>query len=313
MQICPAQQGENQAGSTDSQKKHFTISGDGTHSALDLIAQETNLSRQALKRYASYGAIWLKASSNQKPQRLRRLKKILNSEQSLDVYYHPNLLDQTIIPATLVEDMQSYSVWLKPRGMLSQGSKWADHTALYRWVEMHYQPKKNQPRQCWIVHRLDRATCGLMVLAHSKTLANQLTNMFELKQVQKTYLAVVHGLFPDTPQTIHIDIDQKSAVSHIRLLKHVSAPSLPTPASLVEVNIETGRKHQIRKHLTSIGFPIVGDRLHGCSEKDRVFATQPDLQLTAYKLEFECPLEHVRRCYELPHNQQHLLVSKEHA
>ena len=284
------------------ERQHFQIHGDGLHSGLDLLAQKTGLNKQDLKRYAIQGAIWLTRSQNAKPVRLRRLKKPLTQKQRLDFYYQPGLLNTEPPPATLIDDLNAYSVWLKPRGMLSQGSKWADHTALYRWVEQHYQPD-GQSRQCWIVHRLDRATQGLMLLAHNKTTARQLTQQFEHRQTHKTYLALVWGQFPNQPQTITQPLDGKNAISHIQLLDTTGSD----PISRVQIDIETGRKHQIRRHLAGLGFPVVGDRLYGDTQRDSQLMAYPDLQLTAYKLGFTCPLTQQPRQYQLTPDQLGLI------
>ena len=283
-------------------KQHFTLQGDSQTTALELLHAETAITKQQLKQFAAYGAIWLKPSSKQKPQRLRRLKKIVGSEQTLDFYYNPELLNQEVTAPTLIDDQQQYSVWLKPRGMLSQGSKWADHTALYRWVELNYQPS-NQVRQCWIVHRLDRATCGLMLLAHSKSMAQKITALFESKQVRKTYKTMVWGQFPPDTQTITSTVDDKPATSHIQLIKYDKLQNI----SQVEVKIETGRKHQIRRHLSENGFPIIGDRLYGDSQQDQRFQPLPDLLLTAYQLSFECPISGTEKAYKLADHQLDLI------
>ncbi len=276
------------------------------------------ISKHTLKNYALKGAIWLtpfnpKTRKPQKAERLRRLKKTLNPNDQLDFYYHPTLLNSEPTPPTLIADFKQYSVWLKPRGMLSQGSKWADHTALYRWIEIHYQPN-HQSRSCWIVHRLDRATCGLMLVAHSKKMAHTLSQLFEQKQIQKCYQANVWGKFPSTTQTFTAPVQEKPAISHATRLScsDVKAPAQltsQTPVSRIKITIETGRKHQIRTHLSQAGYPIVGDRLYGGEQGELSLLKRgysgvknlpthlptPDLQLTAYQLDFECPITHIQQ------------------
>ncbi len=194
--------------------------------------------------------------------------------------------------------------------MLSQGSKWADHTALYRWIEMHYQPN-HQSRSCWIVHRLDRATCGLMLVAHSKKMAHTLSQLFEQKQIQKCYQANVWGKFPSTTQTFTAPVQEKPAISHATRLScsDVKAPTQltsQTPVSRIKITIETGRKHQIRTHLSQAGYPIVGDRLYGGGENLQRLSPTPDLQLTAYQLDFECPITHTQQHFCLSDTQLNL-------
>jgi len=283
---------------TPNDKEHFCIKNDLEQTALTLLFNSTGLAKQALKQYAQQGAVWVTRNTKSKPERLRRLKKMLLPGQVLDFYYYPELLNaQPAIP-TLMADFTDYSVWLKPRGMLSQGSKWADHTALYRWVEQHYQPEINgqkQIRQAWIVHRLDRATQGLMLLAHSKKIAAKLSHYFETNQIHKSYQANVWGQYPKERQTIDLEIDGKTAISHIVQLNYDKKRNI----SRVHIDIETGRKHQIRCHLSETGFPIIGDRLYGNESQDKQFDCRPNLQLTAYKLSFNCPITGEAKMFKL--------------
>ena len=291
-------------------KQHFSLKCDVEQNALELLFEATGLEKNQLKRSAQQGAIWIQRQPKSKPERLRRLKKMVLPGQIIDFYYHPDLLNETPLTPILIMDCVDYSVWLKPRGMLSQGSKWADHTALYRWVEQHYQPVVNgqkQLRQAWIVHRLDRATQGLMLLAHSKKMAAKLSHYFETNQIHKSYQANVWGQFSDITQdgrkTIHNEIEGKPAISHVTPLNYDENRNL----SRVEIAIETGRKHQIRRHLSESGFPIIGDRLYGNETKDRFFSERPNLQLSAYKLSFNCPINGEPKSFKLNESQLDLI------
>jgi len=229
------------------------------------------------------GAVWL--TDNKGTHRLRRQSKKLNTGTSLHFYYDSEVLDEVVDDATLIADEGDYSVWYKPRGMLSQGSKWGDHCAIYRWVEQNLTPQ----RQAFIVHRLDRFASGLILIAHKKKMATSLANLFQEKSIKKQYKAIVHGSFPQETVTFTNDVDNKPAVSHVSLLQYDNV----TDKSLVQVEIETGRKHQIRIHLSGAGFPIVGDRLFGNDEGDE------DLQLTAFRLSFPSPIDGAEKIYEL--------------
>lgn len=287
--------------------QHFRHSIEKAHmTAIDALAQTCPLSKNELKACFQKGAVWLK-QGKQKSMRLRRIKKPLNPGDVIDLYYHPSVLHHTPPEPTLLLDRQAYSIWLKPRGMLSQGSKWGDHSALYRWVEMHYQPD-GQPRQAWMVHRLDRATAGLQILAHTKKMAQALSRLFENHEIEKLYQTVVHGEFPETPQTFTAPIDGKPAVTHARRLRFDAVNNL----SQLEIRIETGRKHQIRRHLSEAGFPVVGDRLYGDENQDGLLQREarPDLQLTALRLRFTCPLTHETVDLSLSPDQLDLLPMK---
>jgi tRNA pseudouridine32 synthase/23S rRNA pseudouridine746 synthase len=204
------------------------------------------------------------------------------------LYYDAKILAEIPSPPTLIADVGGYSVWRKPYGLRSQGSKWGDHCTVVRWVERHLHPE----RPAFTVHRLDRAATGLILVAHSRTMAAALSDLFRRRVVEKRYLALVAGDFSLQPSPVRAEqpIDEKEAVSEFSLLE-VSAGGA---RSLVDARIETGRKHQIRRHLAGLGHPVIGDRLYGAGDEDGV-----DLQLTAYQLAFHCPVNDEQVEYRL--------------
>ena len=229
------------------------------------------------------GCVWLERNQKQTfIQRLRRAKTPLDQGDALYFYYDESVLSAEPKPALLVADMDAYSIWNKPSGMLSQGSKWGDHCTVYRWAEVHLRPE----RVSFVVHRLDRAASGLIILAHNKTVATQFSRMFEQRELEKRYRVVVEGDFTSVSPTggkrltITEEIENKPAVSHVDLIAYNADENIST----LEVQIETGRKHQIRKHLSGIDFPVVGDRLYGSGNR------LDDLKLTAVSLKFICPV-----------------------
>src|SRR5271167_763468 len=127
-----------------------------------------------------------------------------------------------------------------------------------------------------IVHRLDRATSGLMVVAKNDEAHRRLAKQFSGREVHKTYIALVHGWPKQDRGTIQSAISRHSqrrtrmttrgfggreAVTHYVVRRKIDSPY--GKFALVELKIETGRTHQIRVHMSSLGHPVVGDALYG--------------------------------------------------
>ena len=263
---------------------HINIT-DGEKSAAGLLAKKSGLSITAVKQAMQKGAVWL--TSDRGTNRLRRAKKALSAGNQLHFYFNPDIL-QTQMPEPInVADEGDYSVWIKPRSVFSQGSKWGDHCTITRWIETH----DKQQRPAFIIHRLDKAATGLMLIGHARKTTNLFAIMFAKRQIHKTYQAIVTGHFVESGETVSFndDIDGKTALTQARLIEYDQGNN----RSLLEVTIETGRKHQIRKHLSKAGHAIVGDRLYGGGD-------DLDLQLAAVSLGFQCPLSDLQKAYELP-------------
>ena len=254
---------------------------------VELLHASTELSKQALKLAMQNGAVWL--TRGRKTQRLRRAKRILQLGDIVDLYYDEAIQREVPARPELVADLGQYTVWNKPYGLRAQGSKWGDHCTVVRWAERHLVPE----RTAFTVHRLDRAASGLILLAHSKSMAAALSALFKKRQIEKQYRALVAGDLSESagPMQIEEALDGKDAVSTVSFVESRNGGS----QSLVDVVIETGRKHQVRRHLVGIGHPIIGDRLYGAGVNDGV-----NLQLRASFLAFECPINGTRVEYRLP-------------
>lgn len=260
---------------------HLTVEAPAT--AIDLLAEHCELSKTRLKRVMQCGAIWLTRGPHTK--RLRRAKSMLQRGDELHMYYDAATIDLEPPEATLVVDEGDYSVWFKPSGMFTQGTKWGDHHTITRWAEQHLQPE----RTAKIVHRLDRHTSGLILVAHSKSAAAGLSELFRERDIDKHYHAIVAGEFGPVGYTVRIElpVDEKPALSDVTVLEVAGG------FSLLNVKIGTGRKHQVRRHLAESGFPIVGDKMYGLEHP-------AGLQLCAVKLAFECPLTTAAKLYLTP-------------
>lgn len=140
----------------------------------------------------------------------------------------------------------------KPAGILAVGNN-----SLESQLRKHFGNPRLQ-----MIHRLDRNTTGCLLAAQSQALRDALVVQFRDNIVTKVYHTIVHGQVQMKEQTVTAVIGAQRAVSHIRVLDSNRR------ASHLSIRIETGRTHQIRKHMAGIRHPVLGDLRHGRSGDD---------------------------------------------
>ncbi len=152
------------------------------------------------------------------------------------------------------------------------------------------------------VHRIDRKTGGVLLFAFDKAVEIAMQQQFMENQVSKKYLAIVRGHTPDTeeidyPLRKENGTEQDALTAYTTLKRAELEVPLGKHAtsrySLVEVIPQTGRMHQIRKHMSHIFHPIIGDRTHGCNKQNKLFKEQWEMTtmlLHASHLNFSHPI-----------------------
>ena len=186
----------------------------------------------------------------------------------------------------------------KPHGLLVHRSRIARDAD-----EFALQLLRDQlQRHVYPVHRIDRKTGGVLLFSLEEELHKTMQVAFANKEIQKKYLAIVRG-FTDDEGTIDYPLQKENgnmqeAVTHYKTLDRVELNiplgSFPTSRySFLEITPETGRYHQIRRHLDHIFHPIIGDRPHGCNKQNKMFKEKFGLMtmmLHAKELTFVHPI-----------------------
>lgn len=227
--------------------------------AVDLLSAASNLSKLRLKEAMTKGAVWLRPARG-KSQRLRRATAEVRAGDTLRLCYDEKILAAPVPPPVLLEDHRAFSIWFKPAGLLAQSTDFGDFCSLLRLVELHFKQK----RKVFPVHRLDREVSGLVLVAHEPKSAARLSRCFAERLVAKSYLAGVRGrIAPGEELLLSAHLDGKPALTRVIGLAH----DLERNESLVLVKPETGRLHQIRRHLADHGNPIVGDYRYGGADQ----------------------------------------------
>ncbi len=253
------------------------IVADHVTSASSLLSAQSGLSKNRIKDAMIKGAVWLEKATG-RAKRLRRATASLKPGDQITLYYNKALLDIKPPAAECISDQQHYSIWYKPAGLLSQGTRYGDHCSLLRQAELFFNPN----RHAYLIHRLDRETSGLMIIAHSKEAATKFSTLFQTNKIFKQYsLQVLGDLQNSHPQNpIKLPLDGKPAITEF-ICRGYNQDNNSSSAIAI---IKTGRTHQIRRHFQMIGFPILGDPRYGKGNKN-----SDGMKLQASTLRFTCP------------------------
>jgi len=268
-----------------SELKTIAVPSEAAGQRLDqfLAAQMEGVSRSRVQLLLDQGDVLVNGEREKASLRLRGGETI-----SVTGEPHPEPLKATAedIPLDVIFEDDDLAVVNKPAGMMVHAGSGQSEDArsrgtlvnalLYRFRKLSATGGELRPG---IVHRLDKDTSGLIVVAKNDRTHAALAEMFSGRQMKKTYVALVHGAVERARGTINAAVGRdplhrtrmtarpqdnaRSAVSHYEVVRRLATRF--GKFTQVRVRIETGRTHQIRVHMASIGHPVVGDVLYGAS------------------------------------------------
>jgi 23S rRNA pseudouridine1911/1915/1917 synthase len=250
--------------------------------------QHPGISRAVLQRFIKEG----KVSVNDKVE-LKSSQPVNESDIVLLNINEIETIDDNEFKVTVLHEDESCVVIDKPEGMLTHSkgvfnpevtvASWLAQRPHFDFTEDNINPRQG------IVHRLDRATSGVMICAKNLAALKHLQKQFHDKKAKKTYIARVEGELkptealidlpvernPKSPQRFRVGQNGKSAQTGYKVEK-----SLKNNDSIVKLRPLTGRTHQLRVHLNYIKHPIVGDTFYGGRTADRLYLHANDLEIT---------------------------------
>ena len=199
--------------------------------------------------------------------------------------YKPSRKEVNVYDDYIIEDNKNFVVINKPAGIpVQSGTK-----SFKNIIDILKNTRYFENQKPFIVHRLDKETSGVLIIAKTREYAQLFTSLFRIRKIHKTYVALTYGKifkFKDTLKDDLVSYDKnkkviQKAISHLKVLKSSD------DYSYVELNPITGRKHQLRKQLYKIGNPIVGDEkyfINRTVNKNKL--RNGNLMLHAYKIKF---------------------------
>jgi 23S rRNA pseudouridine1911/1915/1917 synthase len=275
----------------------FIVSEDQHNQRLDVFAAEAmpRLSRAFVQKLASDGRVTVNGSS------VKAGHKVKTGDAVIVDYDESELGAIPSIDLPVIYEDEDCVVINKPAGVLThtQG-EFNNEPSVASFLRNKVTDLEGT--RAGIVHRLDRATSGVILGAKNSKALSAFQKQFAQRKTKKTYMAIVEGHLkenealidmpiernPKAPATFRVGPNGKSAKTHYKVLEENAG------YSLVELKPETGRTHQLRVHLQQIGHPIVGDPLYGHGKHgDRLY-------LHALSLEITMPTSRERKVFTAP-------------
>ncbi len=242
--------------------------GEDGETLQDFLAARLSVSRRAAKNLLDERNVWVNRRC------IWMAHHLLRKGDTVEVPGRLKANQKEAVKIRILSESGDYLVVDKPSGMTTTGRE-------------SVEARLRQQTGCAelvAVHRLDKDTTGCLLCARTPEAFKAAVEIFKTRRVTKLYQAVVYGKFDRNSSLLNQDLDGERAVSQVRRL------ACSKDASFLKIRIETGRTHQIRRHLAAVRYPVVGDRQYGIKTlRDPRFQSVPRPMLHSCGIELENP------------------------
>jgi 23S rRNA pseudouridine955/2504/2580 synthase len=227
------------------------------------------------------------------------INKIKSNDRSKKIKYKPSEKEKSKYDNFILENNNNFIIINKPSGIPVQGGT----RSFKNIIDILKNTKYFKDAKPFIVHRLDKETSGVLIVAKNREYAQLFTSLFRIRKIHKTYLAITYGEVPEDISLLEDDLISydnnkkitQRAISHLKILKSNGE------YSLLELNPITGRKHQLRKQLYNIGNPIIGDDKYFVKKHINKIRSK-NLMLHAHKIKFM--INNVKYNFKAKYNEE---------
>ncbi len=272
--------------------KSYTVDDDYNDSRLDKWFKNKilNLPHSLFEKILRQNKVKVNKKKTKSSYRLQKgdlieiynISKFKPVDKKVKIKYLPKTKEINTYDDYIIEDNENFIVINKPTGIpVQSGTK-----SFKNIIDILKNSKYFENSKPFIVHRLDKETSGVLIIAKNRKFAQLFTSLFRIRKIHKTYLAIVYGKVDKSIKVMKDDLIYyennkkiyQKAVSNIKIIKSNEG------YSYLELNPITGRKHQLRKQLLKIGSPIIGDDKYFLNDRKRIKIK--NLMLHAYKIKF---------------------------
>ncbi|MBO6485445.1 MAG: RNA pseudouridine synthase [Pelagibacteraceae bacterium] len=227
------------------------------------------------------------------------INKIKSNDRSKKIKYRPSEKEKIKYGNFILENNNNFIIINKPSGIPVQ----AGTKSFKNIIDILKNTKYFKDARPFVVHRLDKETSGVLIVAKNREYAQLFTSLFRIRKIHKTYLAITYGEVPENVNLLEDDLISydnnkkivQKAISHLKILKSNGQ------YSLLELNPITGRKHQLRKQLYNIGNPIIGDNKYFVKKHINKIRSK-NLMLHAHKIKFM--INNVKYNFKAKYNEE---------